>query len=109
MSVDKDRIEHILRHYEDLLSEKHDYEKEEDELQKSRLIKCIRMDLVQMGELVNHLSDETKSKVNPSDISGVVSIRNIVVHGYSTVKNNYLWDTINNYCPNLIEQLKKII
>ena len=38
MSVDKNRIEHILKHYEDLLSEKHDYEKEKDELQKVVLL-----------------------------------------------------------------------
>ena len=82
---------------------------EKDEEQRNRLLKCIRMDLIQMGELVHHLSKETKSSLNPDDVSGVVSIRNIVVHGYSTIKDDYIWDTIDNYCPSLIEQLKKII
>lgn len=109
MKDDKDRIEHIFRHYEELLNEKHDYEIEKDEEQRNRLIKCIRMDLIQMGELVHHLSKETKSRLNPDDVSGVVSIRNIVVHGYSTIKDDYIWDTIDNYCPSLMEQLKKII
>ena len=107
---DKDRIEHILQHYDEMLLLKHKYDFEEhNEIDRLAYKKAIRMDLLQMGELVNHLSNETLIKLNPEDVKGVVDIRNFVAHGYTKLKDDYIEDTITIYCPKLIEQLKEII
>ena len=66
------------------------------------------MDLFQIGEHINNLSDETKAKLSAHDLRGVINIRNFIGHGYVVLDDEIIWDSIRNDCPRLIEALQKI-
>ena len=56
--------------------------------------------IIQIGELVNTLSSELRSKtvkeINWREIKGM---RNIVVHQYRSVNRQILWDTVHDDIP----------
>ena len=66
------------------------------------------MDIFQIGELTNQLSDELKFKINKRDLKGIVDTRNIIGHGYIVIKNDELWKTIHIELPNLIKQFDEL-
>ena len=66
------------------------------------------MDIFQIGEHVNHLSEGAMGKLDHNDVRGVVSIRNYIGHGYTVLKEKYIDEVINIHLPRLIEQLKKL-
>ena len=106
---DKQRIEHIIMHYEALLVTKKSLETEElSDTRKKELKNSIYMDLFQMGEHANKLSKEVQSLLPHHDIKGIIDTRNFIGHDYVSVKENMIWDTINKECPRLIEELKKL-
>ena len=76
--------------------------------------KSVAMNLLQIGELVNHLSPKLTEKY--SDISWVriVGLRNIIVHGYGSLEAELLWNFSHDYtielqkrCSEIIAELKK--
>ena len=101
---DKERLEHIFKHYDELCLEL----KTPFEIDEKYLKKAIYMDIFQIGEHVNHLSDELVSKLDQNDVRGVVNIRNYIGHGYTVLKEKYINEVINIHLPRLIEQLKKL-
>ena len=106
---DKQRFEHILHHYNELCFELKNYEEEADPKRKELIYKkAIYMDLFQIGEHINNLSDETKAKLSANDLRGVINIRNFIGHGYVVLDDEIIWDSIRNDCPRLIEALQKI-
>ena len=104
---DKERVYHIFKHYDEMMQEieilNNDETKSKDLLKKS-----IYMDLFQIGEHVNNLSDETKKKIEPRDLRGMVNIRNFIGHGYVVLDDSIIWDTISNDCPKLINRLHEL-
>ena len=101
---DKERVEHIFKHYDELCLEVTTLGKIEEKYQK----KAIYMDIFQIGEHVNHLSDELVSKLDENDVRGVVNIRNYIGHGYTVLKEKYINEVINIHLPRLIDQLNKL-
>lgn len=79
---DKFLVKHIKIHYSELVSESRDIQNFEDFCSNKVLNKAIKLDLLQIGENINHLSNETKLKLNKRDLIGIVDIRNQVAHGY---------------------------
>ena len=101
---DKERLEHIFKHYDELCFEL----KTPLEIDETSLKKAIYMDIFQIGEHVNHLSDKLMNKLDQNDVRGVVNIRNYIGHGYTVLKEKYINEVINIHLPRLIEQLKKL-
>ncbi len=101
---DKERLEHIFKNYDELCFEL----KTPLEIDETSLKKAIYMDIFQIGEHVNHLSDELMNKLDQNDVRGVVNIRNYIGHGYTVLKEKYINEVINIHLPRLIEQLKKL-
>ena len=68
------------------------------------------MEILQIGELANHLSDEFKEKnqngINWNEIRGM---RNRFVHGYGEKKKKKNFDTALNDIPKLFEFVNKKI
>ena len=100
---DKERIEHIFKHYDELY-----LEVTLGKIEEKYLKKAIYMDIFQIGEHVNHLSDELVSKLDENDVRCVVNIRNYIGHGYTVLKEKYINEVINIHLPRLIDQLKKL-
>ena len=63
---------------------------------------------IQIGENVNRLSDEFKAKLNKINIKGIIGFRNYLVHGYGTMDNNIIWNTLKNDLPNFIKEINNV-
>lgn len=107
----KDRNELLIKiinnHYKEILEELeiiHDnFEEYCDNL---CVRKAIWLDVMQIGENVNHFTDEFGRKIGLKDMHGITSIRNYIVHGYVYTNKETVWNTIHEDLPRLIESLK---
>ena len=73
------------------------------------LIEIICFNILQIGELVVHLNNEFFAKYNEVPWSKITGMRNIVVHGYGTVKLNKVYKTAIDDVPVLLGYCKKIL
>lgn len=62
-----------------------------------------------IGEAANQLTDGTKRKNDHIPWIQIVGMRHRLVHDYSTVNFNVLWDTVTVDIPNLIIDLRRIL
>lgn len=70
--------------------------------------KVILFDLFQIGENVNHFSKRLQSKLNEKDISGLVSIRNYIAHGYDFIDYQIIKKVIEEELEPFINNIKRI-
>lgn len=42
-------------------------------------------------------------------VGDVIAFRNQIVHGYATVRDDMVWEIIQNYLPRLHEEVKKLL
>ena len=66
--------------------------------------RAILFDFLQIGELANQLSKEFKEEFNNKNSYALISIRNRVVHGYGTVRDDIVYKTILEELPELMSQ-----
>lgn len=60
-----------------------------------------------IGEAAHKISTEHPNRADPSvDWDAVSRFRHMVVHDYWTIDPEDLWDSIKNFVPHLIKQLK---
>lgn len=65
--------------------------------------------LMQIGELAKEsLSDETKAQIKTIPWQQIYGMRNRIVHGYSGVNMQIVWDTVSVDIPMLHKELKSI-
>ena len=105
---DKFLVKHIKKHYSELVEESKDIHTFEDFCNNMLLNKAAKLDLLQIGENINHLSNETKLKLKREDLIGIVDIRNQVAHGYVFLNDKTIWLIIKNELPRLMEQIEKL-
>jgi len=107
---DRQIYDFVLKHYNSLKQFLKEINNNYEIFEKNELYqKAIKMDLFQIGELVNHFSDELLMKINKKDVKGVIDIRNYIAHGYQIVNNNEVWTTLQNDLPKLIEQIEQLV
>jgi uncharacterized protein with HEPN domain len=70
---------------------------------------AVSMCILQIGELVNKLSDEFKNIYNALPWEDIKAMRNIAAHNYGEIDLEVLWETIINDVPDLKEYCQKII
>ena len=74
-----------------------------------RTKRAVCMTLINIGEMVKLVSDDTK-KCNPEipwrSISG---LRDVTAHGYQTLRMSDVWETVITDVPILHEQIKKLL
>jgi len=61
--------------------------------------------LVMVGEAATHVPDHVRAFANEIAWRQVVGTRNRLIHGYLGIKDEVIWDIIQNEIPALIEQL----
>ena len=72
---------------------------------KMRVEACV-FNLMQIGELAkSSLSDEAKSQIKTIPWNQIYGMRNRIVHGYSGVNMQIVWDTINNDLEPLLNEI----
>jgi uncharacterized protein with HEPN domain len=63
----------------------------------------VAMDILQIGELTTHLTDDFKQKYSAQPWRDINGMRNIAAHHYGSLNVKILWNTINKRIPELRE------
>lgn len=67
------------------------------------------MNVFQIGEAVNRISDKFKTGVPDVPWHQIYATRNIIAHGYIKVDDLIIWKTIINDIPDMRRKLEKMI
>jgi len=67
------------------------------------------MCILQIGELVGHLSDNVTVKYSEMPWKQIKGIRNVAAHGYEEFDVDILWQTLKSDLPSLRDYCGKII
>ena len=105
---DEQIIRHINTHFDELLEEAKQLNSFDEFAKGGVLAKAIKMDILQIGENINALSEEAKAQLNPKDLRGVADVKNHIAHGYISVDDQVIWDVILKRLPELINQINSI-
>ena len=70
---------------------------------------AIKMNLSQIGETVNTLSDDCKEQIDEVPWHEIYGMRNIIGHGYIKVKDEIIWQTAAFDIPALEKKIEKAI
>jgi len=76
-----------------------------DNIYKNATAMCV----LQIGELVGHLSDDLTSRYTEMPWKQIRGMRNIAAHGYEEFDIDILWQTLKTDIPVLREYCSKII
>lgn len=78
---------------------------DENEILQLALVKTIET----TGEAANHVSEETRALAPDIDWGDIVGMRNKLVHGYTNINCDVLWEVITNRLPPLVAELNRLI
>ena len=78
---------------------------ERDPVYRNAVALCI----LQIGELVGHLSDDFKETYAQVPWRQIKLMRNIVAHRYGTVDNAITWEVVENDIPRLREFCRQLL
>lgn len=107
---DREAFNYINKFYAEIVKEKKLINDDFDSFEHDSVVqKAIKMDVFQIGELVNKLSDKTKKLLDEKDVRGIINVRNFIGHAYIIVDNSIIWNTVNNDIPRLIISLEKVL
>ena len=93
-----DRISSIVERFGDSFEE---YSKDADYRD------AALMNVFQIGEASNRLSDECKEIMNTVPWHEIYGTRNVIAHGYVKVKNEIIWDIIKRGVPVLKKEINE--
>ena len=89
---DRDVVEHILRYCDQIETAHADFGRLRDKFCESTTYQnAISMCILQIGELVNHLSDGFKSEYNEIPWRKMRGMRNYVAHEYGSIDLEVVW------------------
>ena len=100
-----------LNDIKDAINKIQDYIKDHDEksfIEDSKTFDSVLHNFIIIGEAANNIPDKIKEINSDINWSGIIGMRNIIVHGYFTVDPEIIWSTIKNRLPELQEQIKDI-
>lgn len=100
-------INHINTHYDELREELKKVTSFDLFINEKETRKAILFDFLQIGELMNQLSIVFKSNFSNKNTDKLISIRNRIVHGYSSIRDDIIYTTLKNDLPSFIEKLNE--
>lgn len=109
MENNKEILFKSLAHIEVIVSVTKQIKEYKDYLSNPIIKDITLLHIGQIGELTKRFTTEFKEKYNNIDFRAISGLRNIVVHDYSGINYNYIFDTIKNDIPNLKNQYKDIL
>lgn len=105
---DSQLIKHINKHYQELLEEVKLVGTLEEFKKGGITTKAIKIDILQIAENVNCLSNETAKELKQRDLRGIVDVRNHIAHGYIYVNDEIIWYVIQDCLPSLISEINNL-
>ena len=97
-------ISHCERVEEKVVGKSFDQFKVDEDLQD-----IICFNIFQIGELINTLPKDSKKKYDNQPWIDIVGMRNIIAHGYGTVKMDRIWKSATQEVKPLREYLEEIL
>ncbi|MBE9176778.1 DUF86 domain-containing protein [Synechocystis salina LEGE 06155] len=70
---------------------------------------AVMRNIAVLGEALRRISPEFRDTYPEIPYSQIIGMRNKLVHDYDGINLELIWDVIENYIPNLIGQLEKIV
>ena len=61
-----------------------------------------------IGEAVDRIN-KLDSNIEISNLRQIINMRNKIIHGYETVSDTVIWQTIHNHLPKLKEEVQKLL
>ena len=109
MKEDRDfaLIHHINVHFNELINNLDTIDDCSAFSESVNIRKSILFDFLQIGELVNQLSDKFIRKFNNENTKKLIAVRNRIVHGYSSIKDSIIFNTLKNDLPLFIEHINE--
>ena len=98
-------VNHINSHYSDLKEDFCQIDSVSSFANSGLSRRSILFSFMQIGELCNHLSKSFLKAFNNNACIKLISMRNRIVHGYYSIQDDIVYDTIKNHLPKLIEEL----
>ena len=109
-SKDLSVLRKILQHIESIMRYCADCRTLEDFSSDTMRLEATVFNLMQIGELAKEsLSDEAKAQIKTLPWQQIYGMRNRIVHGYSGVNMQIVWDTVSVDIPMLHKELESII
>jgi uncharacterized protein with HEPN domain len=62
-----------------------------------------------IGEAANRLADDFRSHYPEIPWSGIVGLRNVLIHEYDSIDLDRFWETVVKNIPELERQIRKIL
>jgi uncharacterized protein with HEPN domain len=62
-----------------------------------------------VGEAASRLSAETREQYPQVAWTGIIGMRNILVHAYGSIDTGEMWKTVQNDLPSLVTELERIL
>lgn len=106
--TDRKIINKIIAYCEQIITFKSAFNSAVEFTQNTMALNATAFNIMQIGEMTVHLSEDTKTKLNNIPWSQIKGMRNRIVHGYDYIKMEVLWETISEDIPKLLEELKKV-
>ena len=100
-------IFHINSHYEDLKIDINSLNSFETFVNSKEKRRAILFDFLQIGELAKQLSKTFIETFNDQNLYRLISIRNRIVHGYSAIRDDIIYNTIKNDLPSFLYKLNR--
>ena len=66
---------------------------------------ALLMNIFQIGEVSNRLSEECKETMSDVPWHEIYGTRNVIAHGYVKVKNEIIWEIVENDIPLLKHEI----
>ena len=89
---DRDIVEHILRYCEQVETAHEDFGYSRERFDRSTTYQnAVSMCILQIGELVNHLTDDFKSVHSQIPWRKIRGMRNYVAHEYGSIDRDVVW------------------
>lgn len=70
---------------------------------------AIKMNIFQIGETVNNLSEDCKEVGGDIPWHQIYGMRNIIAHGYEKVNDERIWDTVKSDIPVLKTKIEGLL
>lgn len=68
--------------------------------------KAVLFDLFQVGELVSQMTKSLQLSLDKDDFSGIIAVRNHIVHGYDKLNNDIIINCLRNQLEPFVKQLE---
>ena len=75
----------------------------------SKTIDAVIRNIEIIGEASNRLPEEVKDKTSEIDWFKIIGLRNRIVHAYFGINYKIIWDVVEDYVPELIVQINKLL